>query len=71
MSQRYSEETRKILKDFLETLSKNRNIDADLLVELRQMTNDGNLGNRTRIQQSIAILEAKADELQDRHHTSS
>jgi monomeric isocitrate dehydrogenase len=71
MSQRYSEETQKILKDFLETLSKNRNIDADLLVELRQMTNDGNLGNRTRIQQSIAILEAKADELQDRHHTGS
>ena len=71
MTQRYSEETQRILKDFLETLGKDKSIDTNLLAELRQMMNDGKLGTRTRIQQAIANLEAKADELQDRHHTGS
>jgi hypothetical protein len=69
VTQRYSEETQRILKDFLETLGKDKSIDTDLLAELRQIMNDGKLGTRTRIQQAIANLEANADELQDRHHT--
>lgn len=71
MTQRYSEEAQRILRDFLETLGKDKSIDADLLAELRRMMNGGKLGTRTRIQQAIDNLEAKADELQDRHHTGS
>lgn len=61
----YSEETQRILDDLLHTLSKRQEIDPDFLSELRQMMNSGKLDNRTRIQQAIAILEARADDLYD------
>ena len=63
MSRQYSEETRKILEDFLETLGRNKRVDAEFLAELRRMVGGGELGDATRIQQATAILEARADEL--------
>lgn len=62
MSQRYSEETQKVLNDFLEVLSAHDDIDPDFLAELHRLTTDGELDNRTQIRQAVAILEAKADE---------
>lgn len=63
MSKSYSEETRRILSDFLDTLSKNPELDASFLHELRQMMDDGKLENRTRIREAVQNLEARADEL--------
>ena len=68
MPRSYNEKTQEILKDFLQVLSTYDAIDPDFLAALHQMTNDGKLGNHTRIRQSIALLEAKANELQDKHH---
>ena len=55
----------------MQTLSKSEDVDPDFLAELRRMTDEGELGNRTWIKRSIAILKAKADELQDRQHKGS
>jgi len=63
MSRQYSEETRKILDDFLETLGRSRRVNAAFLAELRRMVADGELGSTKRIQQATAILEARVDEL--------
>ena len=66
MSHPYSEETHRILNDFLETLGRDERTDPDLLAELRRMMADGALESRARIRRTIAKLEAKADELYDR-----
>ena len=71
MPQSYSEETQEILADLLQMLSTCKDIAPDFLAELRKMTDEGELGDRTRIRRSIAIIKAKADELQDRQHRGS
>ena len=71
MPQSYSEETQDILEDLLRMLSKYEEVDPDFLAELRKMTDEGELGDRTRIRRSISIIKAKADELQDRQHRGS
>ena len=62
MPRSYSAETRKILNDFLDVLSKSPEVDVDFLGELCQMMGKGKLEKRTRIQQAIRNLRAKADE---------
>jgi hypothetical protein len=67
VSQQYSEATQEILQDFLHALNARADIDPDFLAKLHRLTTEGKLGHRTQIQRSIVTLEAKADELQDRH----
>ena len=65
MAQPYSEQTQKILDDFLDALGQNEGIDSEFLEELRGMARSGTLDDRSRIQQAVADLEGRADEL---HH---
>jgi hypothetical protein len=71
MSHPYSEEMREILEDFMQALGKDARMDADFLAELRRMADSGTLDTQASIQQAVANLKAKADELYDQRHTSS
>ena len=71
MSHPYSEETREILEDFMQALGKDARMDADFLAELRRMVDSGTLETSASIQQAVANLKAKADELYDQRHTGS
>ena len=71
MSHPYSEETREILEDFMQTLGKDARMDADFLAELRRMVDSGTLDTQASIQQAVTNLKAKADKLYDQRHTSS
>jgi hypothetical protein len=68
MMQPYSKEAQAILEDFLQTLSRRGDVDPDFLTDLRHLTMNGQLGNRSRIQRAIANLKVRADESKDRHH---
>jgi hypothetical protein len=65
MTKPYSEQTQKILDDFLAALGEKEEMDSDLLANLHQMVQNGTLDNRGRIRQAVSSLEAKADELHD------
>ena len=67
----YSEETREILEDFMQTLGKDVRMDADFLAELRRMVDSGTLDTHAGIQQSVANLKAKAEKHYDQRHTGS
>ncbi len=71
MSHPYSDETREILEDFMQTLGKDARVDADFLAELRRMVDSGTLDTHASIQQAVADLKAKADKLYDQRHTGS
>ena len=66
MLYRYSEETQRILNDFVTALGDDPRTDPDLLIELRRMMAAGALESPARIRRTIAQLEAKADELYHR-----
>lgn len=65
MTQPYSQQTQKILKDALTALGEREEMDPDFLKELRAMAGNGTLGSRSRVQKAVANLEARADELYD------
>ena len=67
----YTEETREILEDFMQTLGKDARMDADFLTELRWMVDGGMLDRPASIHQAVANLKAKADKLYDQRHTGS
>ena len=71
MSHPYSEETREILEDFIQTLGKDARMDADFLTELRRMVDSGTLDSHASIQQAVANLKVKAGKLYDQCHTGS
>ncbi len=71
MSHPYSEETREILEDFMQTLGKEPSMDVDFLAELRRMVDSGTLESPASIREAVANLKAKADKLYDQHHTGS
>jgi len=62
MATTYSEETLKILTDFVQKLSRDIQVDTELLAEVQRMVRDGELGNRSRISNVITILEENADD---------
>ena len=53
----YTEETQRILEDFVETLSKSQKMDADFLNTLRQMLATGKLGDTSQIAKVVEALE--------------
>ncbi len=61
----YTEETQKILEEFLETLRASPEINRNLLADLRQMLADGKLASPARITRAIDHLLRDSDGLQD------
>jgi hypothetical protein len=66
MAQPYSEQTQKILDDFLDALGESVDIDSAFLAELREMAHSGTLDDRNRIQQAVTDLEGRANVLYHR-----
>ena len=62
MSNPYSEETRRILADFLRALEENAEIDRRFLQIVKRMTETGKLGSGRDIQQALELLEGQEDE---------
>lgn len=65
MSQKYSEETREILADFLRALGQREEFDPQLMAELRRLTDEGRLGHHSQIKQIIEMMEAHGHEYED------
>ena len=65
MGERYSRETERILEDFVRALAEREGVDGRFLAEVRQMTTDGALGDRSRIRRAVSMLKGHADELPD------
>jgi hypothetical protein len=65
MVERYSRETERILDDFLRALAERRGVDGRFLAEVRQMTADQALAERSRIRRAVSMLKGRADELSD------
>lgn len=65
MSHRYGRQTRVILEDFLDVLSRNKKVDPHFIAELRTMIRSGHLDNPSRIRQAVAKLEERANDLQN------
>ena len=59
MATTYSQETQKILQDFLETLAAQNKITPSFLADLQQMVADGTLGDTSCIVQEIEKLSGK------------
>mgnify|MGYP006296239945 FL=1 len=65
MAERYSRETERILEDFLRALAEREGVDGRFLAEVRQMTADGALADRSRIRWAVSMLKGRADGLLD------
>jgi len=63
--ERYGRETERILEDFLQALAGREGVDGRFLDEVRQMTVDGALGERSRIRRAVSMLKERADALSD------
>jgi hypothetical protein len=59
MATTYSQETQKILRDFLETLVAQNKITPSFLADLQQMVADGTLGDASHIAQAIEKISGK------------
>jgi len=65
MGEGYSRETERVLEDFLRALAEREGVDARFLAEVRQMTADGALEDRSRIRRAVSMLKGRGDELPD------
>lgn len=59
MSQLYTEQTERILQDFLDALEKEAAVDRAFLADIKRMARDGALSHRSRVQTAMANMEKR------------